>query len=538
MRKMFDLDQEIKGAKRIGIAGHIRPDGDCVGSCLGLGLYLRENYPELEAVDIHLESVPEKFRVLEGTETICTSYPEKTYDVFFSLDCGDIGRLGNAAEYLKTAGKVICVDHHISNHGFGDVQFIEPAASSTSELIYLLLDDAELSVSAAKALYMGIAHDTGVFQYSCTSRRTMEIAGKLMEKGFDFNELLDQTFFQKTYLQNQILGRALLESMLLMDGKCIISALRKKDLDFYGVTSEDLDGIVSQLRNTTGVEVAIFLYETAIQEFKVSLRSNGRVVLEGTETICTSYPEKTYDVFFSLDCGDIGRLGNAAEYLKTAGKVICVDHHISNHGFGDVQFIEPAASSTSELIYLLLDDAELSVSAAKALYMGIAHDTGVFQYSCTSRRTMEIAGKLMEKGFDFNELLDQTFFQKTYLQNQILGRALLESMLLMDGKCIISALRKKDLDFYGVTSEDLDGIVSQLRNTTGVEVAIFLYETAIQEFKVSLRSNGRVDVSRVASYFGGGGHVRAAGCTMQGSVYDVLNNLTLHIEKQLKGADL
>ena len=323
MRKMFDLDQEIKGAKRIGIAGHIRPDGDCVGSCLGLGLYLRENYPELEAVDIHLESVPEKFRVLEGTETICTSYPEKTYDVFFSLACGDIGRLGNAAEYLKTAGKVICVDHHISNHGFGDVQFIEPAASSTSELIYLLLDDAELSVSAAKALYMGIAHDTGVFQYSCTSRRTMEIAGKLMEKGFDFNELLDQTFFQKTYLQNQILGRALLESMLLMDGKCIISALRKKDLDFYGVTSEDLDGIVSQLRNTTGVEVAIFLYETAIQEFKVSLRSNGRV-----------------------------------------------------------------------------------------------------------------------------------------------------------------------------------------------------------------------DVSRVASYFGGGGHVRAAGCTMQGSVYDVLNNLTLHIEKQLKGADL
>ena len=264
MRKMFDLDQEIKGAKRIGIAGHIRPDGDCVGSCLGLGLYLQENYPELEAVDIHLNHVPEKFRVLEEQRPSVPPTRRKP-TMFFSLDCGDIGRLGNAAEYLKTAGKVICVDHHISNHGFGDVQFIEPAASSTSELIYLLLDDAELSVSAAKALYMGIAHDTGVFQYSCTSRRTMEIAGKLMEKGFDFNELLDQTFFQKTYLQNQILGRALLESMLLMDGKCIISALRKKDLDFYGVTSEDLDGIVSQLRNTTGVEVAIFLYGATIQ---------------------------------------------------------------------------------------------------------------------------------------------------------------------------------------------------------------------------------------------------------------------------------
>ena len=277
MRKMFDLDQEIKGAKRIGIAGHIRPDGDCVGSCLGLGLYLRENYPELEAVDIHLESVPEKFRVLEGTETICTSYPEKTYDVFFSLDCGDIGRLGNAAEYLKTAGKVICVDHHISNHGFGDVQFIEPAASSTSELIYLLLDDAELSVSAAKALYMGIAHDTGVFQYSCTSPDTMRVAAMLMEKGVPHTYILEETYYKKTYRQNQVMGKALLESMRLMDGKIIISVMRKREMDFFGVTTTDLDGIVSQLKLTEGVEVAIFLYEVGNMEFKVSLRSKEQV---------------------------------------------------------------------------------------------------------------------------------------------------------------------------------------------------------------------------------------------------------------------
>lgn len=247
---------------------------------------------------------------------------------------------------------------------------------------------------------------------------------------------------------------------------------------------------------------------------------------------------KVYDLFICMDCGDKERLGFSAPLFESAKMTACIDHHVSNEAFADYNEIIPDASSTSELIYRLIDKDKISLHCAEALYMGIAHDTGVFQYSCTSRRTMEIAGKLMEKGFDFNELLDQTFFQKTYLQNQILGRALLESMLLMDGKCIISALRKKDLDFYGVTSEDLDGIVSQLRNTTGVEVAIFLYETAIQEFKVSLRSNGRVDVSRVASYFGGGGHVRAAGCTMQGSVYDVLNNLTLHIEKQLKGADL
>ena len=274
MRKMFDLDQEIKGAKRIGIAGHIRPDGDCVGSCLGLGLYLRENYPELEAVDIHLESVPEKFRVLEGTETICTSYPEKTYDVFFSLDCGDIGRLGNAAEYLKTAGKVICVDHHISNHGFGDVQFIEPAASSTSELIYLLLDDAELSVSAAKALYMGIAHDTGVFQYSCTGRRTMEIAGKLIAFGIPFGKIIDDSFYRKTYKQLQIMGRCLMESVRIMDGRCLFSIVRQNVMKLYEAKPSDLDGIIDEMRTTEGVEVAILLDEREPGEFKVSMRSN------------------------------------------------------------------------------------------------------------------------------------------------------------------------------------------------------------------------------------------------------------------------
>ena len=150
---------------------------------------------------------------------------------------------------------------------------------------------------------------------------------------------------------------------------------------------------------------------------------------------------------------------------------------------------------------------------------------------------MEIAGKLMEKGFDFNELLDQTFFQKTYLQNQVMGKALLESMRLLNGKCIVSVMRQKDMDFFGVTTTDLDGIVSQMKQTKGVEVAIFLYESDYMEYKVSLRSENIVDVSKVASYFGGGGHVRAAGVTMKGTFHDIVNNLTLHIERQLEGQE-
>ena len=119
------------------------------------------------------------------------------------------------------------------------------------------------------------------------------------------------------------------------------------------------------------------------------------------------------------------------------------------------------------------------------------------------------------------------------MQNQILGRALLESILFMDGRCIVSAIDRKTMDFYNAKPGDLEGIVSQLRVTKGVECAIFMYQTGLQEYKVSLRSNGRVDVAKIASYFGGGGHVRAAGCTLQGTYYDCINNLSLHIEKQL-----
>ena len=98
-------------------------------------------------------------------------------------------------------------------------------------------------------------------------------------------------------------------------------------------------------------------------------------------------------------------------------------------------------------------------------------------------------------------------------------------------------LKQKDLKFYGVTPADLDGIVNQLRITRGVEVAIFLYETGVQEYKVSMRSNGKVDVAAIALFFGGGGHTRAAGCNMQGSVHDVINALTEPIEKTAFGSE-
>ncbi len=256
--------------------------------------------------------------------------------------------------------------------------------------------------------------------------------------------------------------------------------------------------------------------------------------IKGVEHIAEAGSEpEILDVFIALDAGK-ERLGEAEKYFDAAKKTINIDHHISNKGTGDINYIVPDASSTSELVFDVIDEEMLDADIAQALYMGIVHDTGVFQYSNTKPKTLKTAAKLIEYDFDFSRLIDTTFYEKTYIQNQILGRALLESILFLDGKCIVSVVDRKTMDFYGARPSDLDGIVSQLRSTKGVECAVFMYETGLQEYKVSMRSCGGVDVASIASYFGGGGHVRAAGCTMKGTFHDVINNLSLHIEKQLK----
>ncbi len=261
--------------------------------------------------------------------------------------------------------------------------------------------------------------------------------------------------------------------------------------------------------------------------------------LKGAEEISHDPSDgSVYDLAIALDVSDKERLGAFAPYFEHAGRTVCIDHHVTNRGFAGVSHICPDASATSEVLYTLMDDEKIDKAAAECLYMGIIHDTGVFKHSNTSGETMRIAGKLIEKGIDFSEIIDKTFYEKTYKQNQILGRMLTESVLFMDGLCIFAAVRKKNMDFYQAQAKDLEGIIDQRRVTKGVECAIFLCETSPQVYKVSMRSNRVVDVSKIAAFFGGGGHVRAAGCTMTGSVHDVVNNLSKHVEEQLMDAGL
>jgi len=259
--------------------------------------------------------------------------------------------------------------------------------------------------------------------------------------------------------------------------------------------------------------------------------------LNGSENVMheiESLEKNEYDLFISLDCGDLDRLGFSEPLFRKAKKTINIDHHITNQGFADINYIVAQASSTCETLMDIIKEEELDKDLASSLYVGIIHDTGVFKHSNTTKKTMESAAKLIAMDIPFSRIIDETFYQKTYLQNQIMGRCLLESFLVLDKKCIVSYVKKEIMDFYQATAKDLDGVIDQMRVTEGVEVAILIHEIGSQTYKVSMRSNDFVNVSVIAKKYGGGGHVKAAGCTMSGSIYDVINNITVHIEGQLK----
>lgn len=272
-------------------------------------------------------------------------------------------------------------------------------------------------------------------------------------------------------------------------------------------------------------------------QVKVFLEKPSAVFAElaGYEDIVTDFPEqKEFDVFFILDC-NLERLMNGAKYARTAGKTVNIDHHITNvPGSGMVNYVKPQVGSTCELIYDLIEKDSLDAELAKIIYVGMAHDTGVFQYSNTTPDTLRKAAHLISFGFDFYRIIQESFYQRTYIQAQILGRALMESIRFMDGRCIVSVVDRKAMDFYQVTKQDFEGIVNELRNIKGISCAIFMYESDVLEYKVSLRTDEKVDAAWVVSHFGGGGHARAAGCTMRGTFYDCVNNLSAEIEKELK----
>ena len=266
------LHQMIDAAGSICILGHVRPDGDCVGSTLAVYNYITDMFKG-KTVEVFLEAIPASMKFLNGARKVKHDAAGKHYDLAISIDVSEIERLGKFKDLYLTSISTVCIDHHVSNSGFGDLCFVDSDASSACETFAELIDPENISLNTANCLYLGMVHDTGVFKYSCTRRNTMELAGILLEKGVDSNYIIDETFYKKTYKQNLLMARCILESVQYLDGRVIVGYLSKDTMKDFKVNVLDTEGIVEQLRLTEGVEIAIFAYQLTKKSYKFSLRA-------------------------------------------------------------------------------------------------------------------------------------------------------------------------------------------------------------------------------------------------------------------------
>ena len=268
------LIQKIQKANKIAITGHINPDGDCVGSVLGMASYIRSNF-EGRDVRTFIYNVPPKFAYLAGYDQIRTELTadDDNFDLLILLDCAAADRIGQNDRLTARCKDSICIDHHLTNDGFAAENIIEPYTSSTSEVLFYLMDEDKINKDTAECLYTGIVHDTGVFKYASVTKKTMVAAGALMEKGIDFTEIIDGSFYRHTFPQQKATGYALVNSKRNPDGRIIYSYMSAKTKAEFGANSSDLDGISESLRNTDGVDTSIFASELNPRQYKISMRS-------------------------------------------------------------------------------------------------------------------------------------------------------------------------------------------------------------------------------------------------------------------------
>lgn len=222
------------------------------------------------------------------------------------------------------------------------------------------------------------------------------------------------------------------------------------------------------------------------------------------------------DLSICIDCGDESRFPERAEKFRTSKKTICIDHHRTTKEFCDFNYIDPESAATAQLIYKLIKTMNIPVDKeiGEAIFAGITTDTGNFQYSNTTEETHRIVAELYEAGIDANKVSVEIYENNRIQRLMITSRILATLETLLDGKCALCYVTQEMLDETGAMMEETEGVVQQLRAISGVEVAVFLKEKDETTTKVSMRSKSYADVAKIAATLGGGGHVRAAGATI------------------------
>lgn len=229
-----------------------------------------------------------------------------------------------------------------------------------------------------------------------------------------------------------------------------------------------------------------------------------------------------YDCLIVLDCGDEERLGNCSELLNKANSIINIDHHITNTKFGDINIVDDLASSVGEILYGIYKHFNyyISKNAAECLYTSIASDTGGFKFSNTTSKTLKTVADLIDIGIDFTTIYNKIFDVKTLNGIKLTTLVTSTIQLHLNGKVATMYLTKDMLNQSGATEDEAGELVNIARDIENVEVGILIKEVEEGVYKLSLRSKDYFDVKDIALKYGGGGHIKAAGCTIRNNTIE------------------
>lgn len=253
---------------------------------------------------------------------------------------------------------------------------------------------------------------------------------------------------------------------------------------------------------------------------------------------CTLDPDVVHDpdICICVDCSEESRFLKLADKYRQGKLRLCVDHHATVGEFGDRYYIDENEAATAQLIYKILLEmgVEIDRTMAESLYAAISSDTGSFQYSNTTAETHAIAAALIEKGIDHNGIAVK-LYQTVSLKRIRLQSAILDRMeMFCHGKAAISCITDEMLAEHDAALDDAEGAIDLLRNIEGVEIAAFLKEKK-GSVKVSMRSKYDADVGCIAVKLDGGGHTKAAGCTLDMSMSEALEVMKTRIKEYLEG---
>ena len=285
-----------------------------------------------------------------------------------------------------------------------------------------------------------------------------------------------------------------------------------KSVAVLGHVNADPDSIGScfafaHMMRLAGKEAVVYMSERI--EDRLAFMGNDYVVYEGENP-------PHHDLCVCLDCGDLDRLGYRKDIFEAADNTVSIDHHRTNTYFAQANYVDGKAPATAEMLCRLFKkmDVKLDAEAAKQLYTALSSDTGCFKFSSVTPQTMREAADLLEYDFDHAEVSRLLFDSNTFNEVRFKAEVMLSLKSLLGGKLTMVVIDNDMVERSGLKDDQLPNVVDIPRSVQGTEIAVSMKEKN-GDIRVNLRSNGYADVSAVALKFGGGGHAKAAGCTIK-----------------------